>query len=463
MRATLVRYLLGPCCLALVGCSLTMSPRDSVPPAAIEIVHNPALLRTGSLGPPGADSEPARAALPPRTGLPELLGLTLERNPRLAQVGWAVESARGKAIQAGLYPNPTLSFVGDELADRTGPSGILSVAATQEIVRGNKLELSQAAAEKEVDQATLNVVAERYRVFTEVRQAFFELALLRSRAAILEELVKLAEQSTQNAEKLVKAKEAARLDVVQLEVDRERYKTELEATRRAIPPAYRRLAASVGLPDLTESVLEVDFEALPTDLDLDRVRAYVLSVHPEIRGAQVGVERAKLLLARAEAEPIPNVTVGAGYVYQGQNRSNDALVSVSLPIPVYNKNQGQILAARAEIAEALNRVASIQNDLAARLATAFTSYAANRKRAELYRTTILPRAEETYRLSLKAYQGGQFEYLRVLAAQRTVAEAKLERIRALGEMWQAGSEIAGLMLEDHWPLVPAPAVDGRDK
>lgn len=463
MRAPLVPFLLGPCFLALVGCSLTLSPRDSAPRPAIEIVHNPALLQTASLGPPGTENETTRAALPARAGLAELLGLTLERNPRLAQVGWAVESARGKAIQAGLYPNPTLSFVGDELADRTGPSGILSAMATQEIVRGNKLGLSQAAAEKEVDQATLNVVAERYRVFTEVGQAFFELAMLRSRATILEELVKLAEQSTQNAEKLVKAKEAARLDVVQLEVDRERYKTELEATRRAISPAHRRLAASVGVPDLPEGVLAGDIEALPTELELDRVRAYVLGVHPEIRGAQVGVERAKLLLARAEAEPIPNVTVGAGYIYQGQNRSNDAVVSVSLPIPVYNKNQGQILAARAEVAEALSRVARIQNDLTARLASAFSAYAANRKRAELYRTTILPRAEETYRLSLKAFQGGQFEYLRVLAAQRTVAEAKLERIRALGEMWQAASEIAGLMLEDHWPLVPALAVEGRDK
>ena len=78
------------------------------------------------------------------------------------------------------------------------------------------------------------------------------------------------------------------------------------------------------------------------------------------------------------------------------------------------------------------------------------------KRAERYRTAILPKAEETCRLSLKAYQGGQFEYLRVLAAQRAIAEANWERVRALGEMWRAPSEVAGLMREDNWPLAPAP-------
>jgi cobalt-zinc-cadmium efflux system outer membrane protein len=358
-------------------------------------------------------------------------------------------------VQAGLYPNPTFHFSADELGDRTGPGGILTAMASQEIVRGGKLNLSRAAAEKEVDQATLNTISERYRVFTEIRQAFFELSLLQSRANILEELVTLAKGSTANAEKLLKAKETARLDVVQLEVDLERYRAELEATQRAMPAVFRRLAASVGVPELAPSVLECDFDTPPPELDLDRVRAYVLEVHPEVRSAQVGVERAKLLLARAEVEPIPNVTVGAGYVYQGQNRSNDAVVSVSMPIPLHNQNQGNIQAARAELAEALNRVGRTQNDLSARLALSFANYTAARKRAERYATTILPRAEETYQLSLKAYQGGQFEYLRVLAAQRTVAEAKLERVRALGEMWQAGSEIAGLMLEDQWPPLPA--------
>ena len=59
----------------------------------------------------------------------------------------------------------------------------------------NKLGLSQAAAGKEVDQGMLAVVAERYRVITDVREAFFELLTLQRRAAILKELVKLAERS----------------------------------------------------------------------------------------------------------------------------------------------------------------------------------------------------------------------------------------------------------------------------
>ena len=96
------------------------------------------------------------------------------------------------------------------------------------------------------------------------------------------------------------------------------------------------------------------------------------------------------------------------------------------------------------------------DELVSRLASSFSTYAAARKRAEKYKSAILPKTEQSYQLSLKAYQGGQFEYLRVLQAQRGVAEARLEYLRSLSEMWRAASEIAGLMLEDQWPLANTP-------
>ena len=64
--------------------------------------------------------------------------------------------------------------------------------------------------------------------------------------------------------------------------------------------------------------------------------------------------------------------------------------------------------------------------------------------------------------SFEAYQGGQFEYLRVLEAQRAVAQANLEYIRAIGDAWKAAAAISGLAFEDQWPpttleVPPVPA------
>ena len=65
-----------------------------------------------------------------------------------------------------------------------------------------------------------------------------------------------------------------------------------------------------------------------------------------------------------------------------------------------------------------------------------------------YQKSILPRARESYELSLKGYRAGQFDYLRVLEAQRAYGQADLEAVRSLGEMWRAASEISGLLMEE---------------
>ncbi|VTR97667.1 TolC family protein [Tuwongella immobilis] len=448
----------------MTGCVLPRSSSPDLPPPQPMVTMSP-LVQTAYSGAVGESTivDSSGMALPasamPGSGLTlsQLLAMTVERNPRLAQVAWAVETARGRAIQAGLYPNPVLTVTGDELGDRTGPGGIWTPMFSQEIVTAHKLGLSRAAALKDVDRAALAVISERYRVFTDVRQRYYALVTLQRRAEILAELIQLAEKSVENANKLLTAKEGSRLDVVQLEVDLESYRAELEATKRELPAAFRRLAASVGLQDLPETTVLGTVDLTLPDYQLESTRQYVLSIHPDIRSAQLGVERAQVALKRAKVEPIPNVTVGAGYTRQSQNRSDDWSIGVGLPVPLWNRNQGEIRAAQAQLGEAINEVGRVQNALVGQLSTAFAQYTASRKRAERYLTSIVPKAEETYQLSLKAYQGGQFEYLRVLQAQRAVAEARLKAIQSLGEMWQFAAEIAGFMLEDEWPLPPAAA------
>ena len=97
----------------------------------------------------------------------------MEGNPRLAQAGFVIEAARGRAIQAGLYPNPTVSATFDELGDPQGRRGVNTVPlVSQEIVTGGKLGLSRAAAEREVDQSTLALATRRAELLASIRVDF---------------------------------------------------------------------------------------------------------------------------------------------------------------------------------------------------------------------------------------------------------------------------------------------------
>src|SRR5688572_8597797 len=59
--------------------------------------------------------------LPPTPAVPaglvtvdQLVATALDRNPRLSRAVFAIDSAQGKYVQAGLYPNPNLGAYWDE-------------------------------------------------------------------------------------------------------------------------------------------------------------------------------------------------------------------------------------------------------------------------------------------------------------------------------------------------------------
>ena len=399
---------------------------------------------------------------PPVLGLDDLLRMSLDQNPALRQAGLDIGAAEGRALQAGLKPNPRVEVNGEEIG-RLG--GFHTIEVSQEIVTANKLGLSRAVGLKEVDQATLTLMLRRTELLTTVRQGYFEILALQRRVEALGELVGLASQAYENARKVLGAGEAAKPESLQFQIELDRLKTDLDAARRDRAAAWRRLTAAMGVSNLPLTTLAGSLEAPPPDIDFEQARAAMLELHPDARLAQVGIARAQLVLKRAEAETVPNVTVAGGYTYSVIDHENQGTYHVSLPIPFYNRNQGNILAAQQEVNRALQEIARVQNDLDGRLGAAVEQYAAARERAERYRTSILPAARESYRLTLLAFQGGQSDYLRVLQSQRAIGDANLTYIQALADQWRAGSEIAGLLLQDGWPfsnaLGPCAALPGR--
>ena len=396
---------------------------------------------------------PQVADAPKTLRLPDLINIALERNPELKAAGFEIEAARGRALQAGLYPNPVITIVGDELGDRTGPKGVNTLPlVTQEIVTAGKLRLARSVADKETDLASLALARQRLILLTTVRQGYFEVVAGQRRIEVLTELVGLATKSSDNAKKLLGAGEAAKPDAYQFEIDLERLLADKEAAERELTAAWSRLTASMGVPTLAYSRLEGKLDSGIPEYDFERARAYVIEIHPEARFAEIAITRADLFVKYQQSLRVPNITVGAGYMRQNQNQSNDYTLQMSVPFPLFNRNQGNIRSAQAGYGKATVDRESVQNDLTKRLATAYGQYAASKARVERFRKTILPKAEESYKLTLAAFKGGQFEYLRVLQAQRVINEANLTYIQAQLDLWRAGAEIAGLLGEEEWPF-----------
>ena len=83
-----------------------------------------------------------------------------------------------------------------------------------------------------------------------------------------------------------------------------------------------------------------------------------LAESPQLAGAQAGVARAQAALSRECAGRNPNVELQAGVQYDNATRDTIAGVQVGVPLPIYNRNQGNIRKAQAELAAAQQEVAA---------------------------------------------------------------------------------------------------------
>ncbi len=400
-----------------------------------------------------AEDEP----LPPSPDVRTNLGATLEElqslaessSPALRQAAADVETARGVAIQAGLYPNPLLIGGANQIV---GNQSQYYAAMSQEIVTKNKLGLSQQAATRQVMQAEQNFIATRYQLLTAVRQAYMKTLAAQRRYEVLVRLVEIARKSMETADRLRVAGEGTRTDLLLFEIEFEKAEVAVENAEARLAAARKELAATLGLRDMQIGRINGNLlESLDQVAQQLLLEGYV-PYNASVQIAELEVDRSKFLIRRAEVEPFPNVTVYAGYQRQIEPAlHNMGLLTLSVPLPLWNQNQGNITSAYGNLSKAHADVDAVQNDIARRMAEAGGRYRAADQQARRFELKIVPKAREGVKMIQEGFAQGQLDIMRLLQAQRALVESNLGFIDALEARWNAAAEMAGIAQLDAFP------------
>jgi len=390
-------------------------------------------------------------ALPPVAGEPvaltlaEIEGLALSFNPTLAEAAARVRAARGEQFQVGLPPNPTVGYLGSEIGNE-GRAGQQGVVVGQEFIRGNKLGLNRVVASREAQRREQEFAAQERRVLTDVRIAFYEAFLAQRQFELTHNLQTIGQQAVSTAGALVKAQEGRRTDLLQAEIEGQRADVALAQAESNVRGAWRRLAALVGQQELPMQPLAADLDALRWKLSWNDTLAQLLRESPEVAEAQANVDRARAAVARACAEPVPDVTAQASVQYDDATEDTIAGAQVTLPLPLWNRNQGGIAKAQAELVAARRRLEAVELRLQHDLAEQFQLYETALARVETLKGQILERAQQNLDLTTEGYKAGELAFLDFLTVQRTYFQVNLEYLTALGELSESVQMLHGLLL-----------------
>ncbi len=386
--------------------------------------------------------------------LVELEQMALSNNPTLAQAAAEIRAATGRKLQSGLYPNPTVGYQGEQIRGGIQGGGEQGFFVSQDIVLGGKLGLNRRVLEQEKKQAEAEAEEQRLRVINGVRMFYYQSLAAQEMVDLRHKLSKLAEDAVQTSHQLGNVGQADQPDVLQAEVEGEQAELAVVAAEQNQLRAWRALAATVGKPETPLTHLAGNLEDLPED-NPDQWLQAIVQESPAVKIAELGVLKTEASLARAKREPIPDLQLRGGLQ---QNRGLDpttnrpiglqGFAEVGVQIPIFNRNQGNVQASRADVERAQREVQRVQLVLRERAAALLQSYMTSRSTVEKYRSRMIPRARKAYELYLKSYGGMAAAYPQVLISQRTLFQLQTDYIAALENLWGNSIALKGFLLTD---------------
>ena len=317
----------------------------------------------------------------------------LERNLSLIAERYNIDMAQAQVLQAKLFENPVISLeqnVYNRLNGKYfdfGKEGEAVVEIEQVIhlagQRNKQVRLEKI--NKEIAEYQFEEVMRTLR--QELNEKFVEVYFLSKSIAIYEKEVNslqvlLGGMKIQQEKGNISLMEISRLESMLFSLRKEKNERENDLlTTRG------ELNLLLNLPEDTQVQLSLDEEVLQ-QLDLSQLSfadlKAIINERPDqkIARSTVNASRANLKLQKSMA--FPEFSVKGNYDRVGNFINDYFAIGVSLSVPIFNRNQGNIKAARFSIQQA-----GVQQEYAANRADMelFTAYTSLEKATQLYQST----------------------------------------------------------------------------
>ena len=354
-------------------------------------------------------------------------------NPELAAARWEIDIAEGGRQQAGLIPNPVVSW---DAEDTRRDSRTTTIKLSQTLELGGKRGARVDVATRAQDAAALTLEQRRNGLRADVIDSYYAALRAQERLDLAQRSLALAERGLIVANGRVSAGKSSPVEATRAQVQLSEIRLELNRAQIGLTDAYRRLAASTGsvTPDFQAVASQRESTPVlpPAALLLAR-----LEQTAELRLAELQVLQNEASVGLEKAQRIPDLDVSIGSQYDASVRERVNVVGVSMPIPLFNRNQGNVLAAsrRADQARDLRNAVELRLRTETRQALDLWQTANTEVRA--FNQQILPAAQNAVDSATRGFEMGKFNFLDVLDAQRTLIAARTQYLTATAQATDA--------------------------
>jgi outer membrane protein TolC len=419
------------------------------------------------------------AALPRVVTLREALDLASQNNRRVRIARSAIdEKQRAKDVAKSAYfpvvrtdssymhvtdtqlvelPAGSLGIVGDNLIPSRPliiSQGALSTTTfgtgvTQPLTPLLKVKASNDIAEAEVKASVGKARQIENSIALKVHELYYGILVADMRRSALQAKIRASEDVQIERVQQVKYGAALDADLIESRAQSLQSKQELLTTDLQLSDLHMQFNDVIGLPLTTPVTLDPNVtEVVAESCPLEECVKLAMESHPEIAEARAGVERAASAVRLAKFEFVPDIDVFARYSHQNKVpflAENFGTFGVRLSYDLFNggKKRATVRERSAQLAQARENLARIEDDVELRVQTAYNKLDRTRQMIAVSEELLALRAENG-RMTLEQVAHGSALRSQSLAtaaqeleAKATLLQSRLESVQAAAEMDEA--------------------------
>ncbi|WP_237174054.1 TolC family protein [Paracandidimonas lactea] len=374
--------------------------------------------------------------------LDEALNLALARSPSLSAARYLAASSEGIVTQAGVIPNPVLSFEIEDTSRR--PTRTTTSTLSIPIELGGKRSARITAAELTRDVARSDLQGVRADVRSRTISAFFDVLIAQEQVALTASAVDIASGALYVATQRVAAGKVAPLEENRAQVEVANAQLEQNEAQSALKAARQRLSALWGNPSPMFTKARGDIDTLPTRPTLDDF-AVALGDSPLVESARLAVERSRAQIQVERSKRYPDIELSVGVARNNELGRNQTIVGVAIPLPLFDRNQGNVYEASMLAYKSRDDYRELKTRLMVELQQAASAFDISKAAAGKLDSLVLPTANRAYETARKGFEAGKFGFTEVIDAQRTLFQARTRYLTALSDSYQALARIERIL------------------
>lgn len=428
--------------LAVVGSGCASYSREPLAPQA----ELSAALGGGDLSrlemrAPAGFTDKAAGSFDPTDGLneAEVVAIALTLQPALQVKRAEIGEADSLLIDAGLWPNPEVSF---GLRPGIGIGGTqIDAEMLFELLRYRERSTRESIAKARIDQVKAEIAAEEYRVVGEVRAQWLavlvaeqSLALFQDEIKLRQRAVDLATQRRNLGDETALNVSLAELELAELGRDVRRSQTLLDTARRelnrrmGLPPKFPLRLSDSGKP-LTVTVYE---NLIETD-----IQRCLLTNRFDVKAKEQAYQGAEEELQLALLKQFPRIKIGPSFSQDGGGGGDYFGLGVSVELPLFDRNQGQIAAKLAQRNRMRMEYRALLFQLNAEAHEAFVSLGKAKDEVDAQARGVLPQLARTQALFEDALKSRELSIGEWVTIQQRALRTRREYVDALARYREA--------------------------